>query len=246
MIDSQEKRKKVKDYLDTMDIDFKNFKDEIWTSGNDLGQEGSYLWMTTGKHLGSAELAFSIFDNKKHINPLGLLLQKIKSENCLAIWNKFGHGLTLNDDDCFAERFFLCEKLNHHGGHHHCDDDDDEHHNYENRNEVLIFDSSSDNGKTPENEGNWDIMDNKGESSENGESWDMNDNTSNDETQENESPEESWNIMENSPNVGSSENQEVESEPESNEDNDADSYFHNASHNENSSEQNESSWDDLS
>lgn len=246
MIDSQEKRKKVKDYLDTMDIDFKNFKDEIWTSGNDLGQEGSYLWMTTGKHLGSAELAFSIFDNKKHINPLGLLLQKIKSENCLAVWNKFGHGLTLNDDDCFAERFFLCEKLDHH---HHgpddCDDDDD-HHNYENRNEVLIFDSTSDTGKTSENEENWDIMDHNGESSENAGSWDMNDDKSNDEAQENESPEheESWNFMENSPNDELPENEE--SEPESNEDNDADSYFHNTSQNENSSEQKDASWDDLS
>lgn len=218
MIESHEKRKKVKNFLDTMDIDFKDFKDEIWTSGNDLGVEGSYIWMTTGQRLGSAELSFSIFDNKKHLNPLGLFLQKINSENCLAVFNKFKHGLTLNDDNCFKERFFLCEKLNHHHEHNDCDDEDD--HFNENRNEV--FNSADESSKNYES---WDI--NADESQENDEdSWDINEDDKSPENEDN------WNINDNFP------------ETENNEDNNEDSDFHNTSENESAPEVD--SWDNIS
>lgn len=230
MIDSKEKRKKIKDYLDSMDIDFKNFKDEIWTSGNDLGKEGSYLWMTTGNRLGSAELSFSVFDNKKHINPLGHFLQKIESENCLAVFNKFGYGLTLNDDDCFKERYFLCEKLHHHhGGHNHCDDDDHQNHYNENRNEDSV--STSENGESSTNDESWDISNSND-----------NDEEINDHNQNSESPEnsDSWDINDNN----EKEESDFDNSSESSENINEDSYFHNTSENEDTPEAD--SWDSVS
>lgn len=93
-------------------LDFKKNDDQIWTSGTDLGKSGHYVWMSTGQSVNSIESGVTKFEHhKKHIQAIGTLIEKIKRENCLSLKNKFGHGLTFNDEDCSKERYFICEKL---------------------------------------------------------------------------------------------------------------------------------------
>lgn len=95
----------MQEYLNglNLDTDFSNYKEQIWTSGSDLGKEGHYVWMTIGKHLSNAELEFSKFDNHVHVTG--------RDEDCVAILRKTGHGVILNDEDCHKKIYFMCENV---------------------------------------------------------------------------------------------------------------------------------------
>ncbi|KAL3271941.1 hypothetical protein HHI36_022411 [Cryptolaemus montrouzieri] len=71
--------------------------DHIWTSGSDLGQEGSFIWLSTGKSLNFTYWAK--FEPNNVAN----------NEHCLEIWNVKVNEYIWNDRPCAESYNFICE-----------------------------------------------------------------------------------------------------------------------------------------
>ncbi|KAL3268579.1 hypothetical protein HHI36_007687 [Cryptolaemus montrouzieri] len=71
----------------------------VWTSGTDLEEEGSFIWLSTGKVLNFTYWAASQPDNARSI------------EHCLEINRYLGSNYTWNDIPCTETHNFVCEIL---------------------------------------------------------------------------------------------------------------------------------------
>lgn len=65
----------------------------MWTSGNDLGQEGRFVWASTGQ-----PLTYKNFLPNQPDNASG-------KEHCLEL----RHGGLWNDSVCDIKQFFICQ-----------------------------------------------------------------------------------------------------------------------------------------
>ncbi|XP_055310894.1 C-type lectin 37Db-like [Sitodiplosis mosellana] len=77
---------------------------DFWTSGNKLGSNGVYQWMSTGKVVKFTDWAQGQPDNQFREN---------QHESCINIFNIGrgpGAGLMWNDHLCSAELYFICEQ----------------------------------------------------------------------------------------------------------------------------------------
>lgn len=72
----------------------------MWTSGTDQGQEGNFLWMSTGKPFIYTRWSAGQPDNMD------------RSEHCVHVWpvpnNGFG-SIYWNDWHCWKELYYICE-----------------------------------------------------------------------------------------------------------------------------------------
>merc|ERR1712025_287677 len=71
------------------------------TSGIDQGEEGKFVWMSTGKPLG--------WENWNAGEPNNYEYEGGEREHCLELWNRDGKGLKWNDSPCSFETYFICE-----------------------------------------------------------------------------------------------------------------------------------------
>jgi len=76
-------------------------QEHFWTSGTDQGEEGQFVWMSTGKPLG--------FENWNAGEPNNYEYEGGEREHCLELWNRDGKGLKWNDSPCSFETYFICE-----------------------------------------------------------------------------------------------------------------------------------------
>lgn len=83
-------------------LGFDDWTNSIWTSGNDLGEQGQYTCATTGKHISAEMLKNEHIDNHNH----GVCM----IEHCLALVRKPANLFIFNDDLCSRLRYFLCEE----------------------------------------------------------------------------------------------------------------------------------------
>ncbi|KAL3285470.1 hypothetical protein HHI36_000002 [Cryptolaemus montrouzieri] len=73
---------------------------DLWTSGSDLGEEGTFVWLSTGKGLN-----FTYWGNGQPDNAGN-------DENCLEIWKFDGKTYAWNDRSCMFDAHFICELKN--------------------------------------------------------------------------------------------------------------------------------------
>ncbi|KAK9885677.1 hypothetical protein WA026_012441 [Henosepilachna vigintioctopunctata] len=71
--------------------------DHVWTSGTDLGLEGEFVWLSTGKHLNFTYFSAPQPDNAGKI------------EHCLEIWKLKDANYVWNDIVCSNPYNFICE-----------------------------------------------------------------------------------------------------------------------------------------
>ncbi|XP_017783957.1 PREDICTED: C-type lectin 37Da-like [Nicrophorus vespilloides] len=69
----------------------------LWTSGNDLAQEGKFDWLSSGHPVLINKWLHKQPDNRDGV------------ENCVDFWNENG-VIGLNDDHCGVLAYFICEK----------------------------------------------------------------------------------------------------------------------------------------
>lgn len=75
--------------------------EHFWTSGNDLAQNNSYVWLTTGESI--------IFDNWQDREPNHLVVQG-EEEHCIEVDGIKNPDFRFNDALCSKEFYFICEK----------------------------------------------------------------------------------------------------------------------------------------
>uniref|UniRef100_A0A182NHZ3 C-type lectin domain-containing protein n=1 Tax=Anopheles dirus TaxID=7168 RepID=A0A182NHZ3_9DIPT len=77
----------------------------MWTSGNDLGEEGQFFWGSTGERHTYDRWTKNEPNNEKHDN--------CTYENCLVLeyYQPWSINYTFDDRPCGAENFFMCETL---------------------------------------------------------------------------------------------------------------------------------------
>jgi len=75
--------------------------DHFWTSGTDQGEEGTFVWFSTGKPI--------TFTNWNAGEPNNFKYENGEEEHCLELWNRDAKGLKWNDTPCSFETFFICE-----------------------------------------------------------------------------------------------------------------------------------------
>ncbi|KAL3271946.1 hypothetical protein HHI36_022416 [Cryptolaemus montrouzieri] len=71
--------------------------DHIYTSGSDLGEEGNFIWLSTGKPLNFTYWSPPQPDNAG------------KNEHCVEIWKLAENNYFWNDIPCTASYYFICE-----------------------------------------------------------------------------------------------------------------------------------------
>lgn len=96
-IDSAQDQKKLEEHIESIGLGHEHF----WTSGTDQGEEGKFVWMSTGKPLG--------WENWNAGEPNNYEYEGGEREHCLELWNRDGKGLRWNDTPCSFETFFVCE-----------------------------------------------------------------------------------------------------------------------------------------
>jgi len=96
-IDNAEDQKKLEEHIESIGLGHEHF----WTSGTDQGEEGKFVWMSTGKPLG--------WENWNAGEPNNYEYEGGEREHCLELWNRDGKGLKWNDSPCSFETFFVCE-----------------------------------------------------------------------------------------------------------------------------------------
>jgi len=96
-LDSAEEQRELEEHIKSLGLGDQHF----WTSGSDLGEEGKFIWMATGKpikytHWNAGEPNNFEYDNGE-------------KEHCLEMWDRDGAGLAWNDTPCSFETFFICQ-----------------------------------------------------------------------------------------------------------------------------------------
>jgi len=96
-LESAEEQQVLEEHIKGLDLGDQHF----WTSGSDLGEEGKFIWMGTGKaitytHWNAGEPNNFEYDNGE-------------KEHCLEMWDRDGKGLAWNDTPCSFETFFVCQ-----------------------------------------------------------------------------------------------------------------------------------------
>ncbi|XP_044749806.1 C-type lectin 37Da-like [Coccinella septempunctata] len=92
-IESAEENTRIINYM----ISYVNKIDHFWTSGSDLGEEGHFVWLATGKSLNYTYWSPPQPDNAGKI------------ENCLEIWKLGDKHYVWNDIPCTNAYNFICE-----------------------------------------------------------------------------------------------------------------------------------------
>lgn len=83
-------------------LGFDDWTNSIWTSGNDLGEQGQFTCVSTGKHISHQLLLNENVNNQNH----GVCM----IEHCLELVRKSSNLFIYNDDLCSKLRYFLCEE----------------------------------------------------------------------------------------------------------------------------------------
>jgi len=96
-INSAEEQKNLEDHITSFGMGNEHF----WSSGTDQGEEGKFVWMSSGKPL--------TYENWNAGEPNNFQYENGETENCLELWNRDGKGLRWNDTPCSFESYFLCE-----------------------------------------------------------------------------------------------------------------------------------------
>jgi len=96
-IDNAQDQKKLEEHIESIGLGHEHF----WTSGTDQGEEGKFVWMSTGKPLG--------WENWNAGEPNNYEYEGGEREHCLELWNRDGKGLKWNDSPCSFETYFICE-----------------------------------------------------------------------------------------------------------------------------------------
>ena len=114
-IDNAQDQKKLEEHIENIGLGHEHF----WTSGTDQGEEGKFVWMSTGKPLG--------WENWNAGEPNNYEYEGGEREHCLELWNRDGkvgsflsifflnnnfiffQGLKWNDSPCSFETYFICE-----------------------------------------------------------------------------------------------------------------------------------------
>jgi len=96
-INSAEEQASLEDHITSFGMGNEHF----WSSGTDQGEEGKFVWMSTGKPL--------TYENWNAGEPNNFRYEGGETENCLELWNRDGKGLRWNDTPCSFESYFLCE-----------------------------------------------------------------------------------------------------------------------------------------
>ncbi|XP_035914059.1 C-type lectin 37Da-like [Anopheles stephensi] len=78
---------------------------QLWTSGNDLGEEGHFYYASTGERLTYTRWRHNEPNNYKH--------DYCTYENCVIVeyLKSMSLNYTLDDRSCKTEYFFVCERL---------------------------------------------------------------------------------------------------------------------------------------
>jgi len=96
-IDSAQDQKQLEDHIESIGLGHEHF----WTSGTDQGEEGKFVWLSTGRPLG--------WENWNAGEPNNYEYEGGEREHCLELWNRDGKGLKWNDSPCSFETYFICE-----------------------------------------------------------------------------------------------------------------------------------------
>jgi len=96
-INSEEEQKNLEEHITSFGMGNEHF----WSSGTDQGEEGKFVWMSTGRPL--------TYENWNAGEPNNFQYENGETENCLELWNRDGKGLRWNDTPCSFESYFLCE-----------------------------------------------------------------------------------------------------------------------------------------
>jgi len=96
-INSAEEQRNLEDHITSFGMGNEHF----WSSGTDQGEEGKFVWMSSGKPL--------TYENWNAGEPNNFQYENGETENCLELWNRDGKGLRWNDTPCSFESYFLCE-----------------------------------------------------------------------------------------------------------------------------------------
>jgi len=96
-IDNAQDQKQLEEHIESIGLGHEHF----WTSGTDQGEEGQFVWMSSGKPLG--------WENWNAGEPNNYEYEGGEREHCLELWNRDGKGLKWNDSPCSFETFFICE-----------------------------------------------------------------------------------------------------------------------------------------
>lgn len=109
VIPDDEKLKEVQNLVEGLKLTatFDDFYDAIWIDGSDLGDEGQFIWMTTGKELDTT--AIELVERSGYVDSLKLYMSR--NENCLSIVKRNVTSFTFNDAPCSPHiLYYLCEK----------------------------------------------------------------------------------------------------------------------------------------
>jgi len=96
-INSEEEQRMLEEHITGFGMGNEHF----WSSGTDQGEEGRFVWMSTGQPL--------TFENWNSGEPNNFQYENGETENCLELWNRDGKGLRWNDTPCSFESYFVCE-----------------------------------------------------------------------------------------------------------------------------------------
>jgi len=96
-INSAEEQRQLEEHIQSLGLGHEHF----WTSGTDQGQEGTFVWLSTGRPL--------TFENWNSGEPNNYKYEGGELEHCLELWNRDGKGLKWNDSPCSFETYFICE-----------------------------------------------------------------------------------------------------------------------------------------
>ena len=72
----------------------------FWLGGNDIEQEGVWIWISNGERMSMDRFWATSSDNPAHDNPNN----SQGSEHCLEMW-----GIGFNDVICSEPKVFICE-----------------------------------------------------------------------------------------------------------------------------------------
>lgn len=96
-LDSAEEQRQLEEHIKGLSLGDQHF----WTSGSDLGEEGKFIWMGTGKAIS--------YTNWNAGEPNNFEYDNGEKEHCLEMWDRDGKGLAWNDTPCSFETFFICQ-----------------------------------------------------------------------------------------------------------------------------------------
>lgn len=109
VIPDEQKLNEIQNLIDDLKLssNFDDWSYAIWVDGADLGDEGKFIWMTTGKELDTTSIDLvkrsGIVDS---LNP-GMSI----GENCLSIVRRNGTRFVFNDAPCTPHSiYYFCEK----------------------------------------------------------------------------------------------------------------------------------------